>query len=400
MGLKGGMIGHMYQPSIRNALLFVVLMGIVSLFSDMTYEGARSINGSYLAVLGASGVIVGAVAGAGEWIGFSIRLLSGYLSDKTRNFWIIAFFGYAINLLAVPLLALAGSWQMAALLMVMERIGKGIRVPPRDAMLSYATQRMGRGWGFGLHEALDQIGAITGPLIVAAALYFRDGYRTGYLLLILPVFLALSTLGIARLLYPRPQDLEVPQPHLQFQGFSRTFWLYVTAASLIAAGFVDFPLIAYHLQKNALAQEALIPALYAIAMAVDALAALFFGRLFDRLGLLILMLVAGLSAFFAPLVFLGDLPLVLVGMALWGIGMGAQESILRAAIAGMIAPEQRGIAYGLFNMFYGIVWFLGSLLLGLLYDRAFSWMIVFSVLAQLLAIPILASLHRSHPSLG
>ncbi len=386
--------------STRNAVLFVVLMGIVSLFSDMTYEGARSINGSYLAILGASGVIVGAVAGAGEWIGFSIRLLSGYLSDKTRNFWIITFFGYAINLLAVPLLALVGSWQMAALLMVIERIGKGIRVPPRDAMLSYATQRMGRGWGFGLHEALDQIGAISGPLIVAAVLYFRNGYQTGYLLLFLPALLALGTLAMARFLYPRPQDLEIHQPHLQFQGFSRTFWLYLSAASLIAAGFADFLLVAYHLQKNALAQEALIPVLYAIAMAVDALAALFFGRLFDRFGLSILILVAALSAFFAPLVFLGSLPLVLVGMALWGIGMGAQESILRAAIANMIAPEQRGTAYGLFNMFYGISWFLGSLLLGFLYDRAFSWMIAFSVLAQLLAIPIFASLHRARPVLG
>jgi MFS family permease len=386
--------------STRKALLFVVLMGIVSLFSDMTYEGARSINGSYLAILGASGAIVGVVAGAGELIGFAIRLLSGYLSDRTRSFWTITFFGYLVNLLAVPLLALAGNWQIAALLMVLERVGKGVRVPPRDAMLSYATQRMGRGWGFGLHEALDQIGAISGPLIVAAVLYFRNGYKSGYLLLLFPALLALTTLTAARFLYPRPQDLEIRQPHLQFQGFSRTFWLYLIAAALIAAGFADFPLIAYHLQKNALASEALIPVLYAVAMAVDALAALLFGRLFDRFGLSILMLVAALSAFFAPLVFWGGLPLVLSGMALWGIGMGAQESILRAAIAGMIAPEQRGTAYGLFNMFYGVAWFLGSLLLGILYDRALPWMILFSVTAQLLAIPILASLRRSHPLPG
>ncbi len=386
--------------STRTALFFVVLMGIVSLFSDMTYEGARSINGPYLAILGASGAIVGVVAGAGELIGFAIRLLSGYWSDRTRSFWAITFFGYLVNLLAVPLLALAGNWQTAALLMVLERVGKGVRVPPRDAMLSYATQRMGRGWGFGLHEALDQIGAISGPLIVATVLYFRNGYKSGYLLLFLPALLALTTLTVARFLYPRPQDLEIRRPHLQFQGFSRTFWLYLIAAALIAAGFADFPLIAYHLQKNALAGEALIPVLYAVAMAVDALAALLFGRLFDRFGLSILMLVAALSAFFAPLVFWGGLPLVLLGMALWGIGMGAQESILRAAIAGMIAPEQRGTAYGLFNMFYGIAWFLGSLLLGILYDRALSRMILFSVAAQLLAIPIFASLRRSHPFPG
>ncbi len=293
------------QISTRNALRFVILIGVVSLFADMTYEGARSINGSYLAVLGASGAVVGVVSGLGELLGFTIRLVSGYLSDETKGYWTITFLGYAINLIAVPLLALAGNWPLAALLMVVERLGKGIRVPPRDAMLSYATQRMGRGWGFGLHEALDQLGAITGPLIVALVLYFRNGYQTGYGLLLIPALLALGVLSAARLLYPRPQDLEFNQVNLQVPGFSRPFWLYVAAAALIAAGFADFPLIAYHFQKASIAGEATIPVLYAVAMGVDALAALVFGRLFDRFGLVTMMLVAALSAFFCAAGFLG-----------------------------------------------------------------------------------------------
>ncbi|MEP0806655.1 MAG: MFS transporter [Chloroflexota bacterium] len=381
--------------STQNALRFVVLMGIVSLLADMTYEGARSINGSFLAILGASGAVVGAIAGLGELIGFSIRLVSGYFSDKTKSYWAITFFGYAVNLLAVPLLALAGNWQIAAALMVIERIGKGVRVPPRDAMLSYATHQMGRGWGFGLHEALDQIGAISGPLIVAAVLYLRDGYKTGYTLLLIPALLALGVLTAARFLYPRPQELEIRQTKLQFQGFTKVFWLYVIAAALIAAGFADFPLIAYHFQKASVASETMIPILYAIAMGVDAIAALAFGRLFDRLGLSTLMLVAALSAWFAPLVFFGDFPLAMLGMAFWGIGMGAQESILRAAIGGMIAPDQRGTAYGLFNMVYGIAWFLGSLLIGALYDISIPWLVTFSVTAQLLSIPIFYSLRKA-----
>jgi len=383
-----------HDISTKNALRFVILIGIVSLFADMTYEGARSINGPFLAILGASGAVVGVVSGLGELIGFSIRLVSGYFSDKTKGYWAITFFGYAVNLIAVPLLALAGNWQIAAALMIVERIGKGIRVPPRDAMLSYATHQMGRGWGFGLHEALDQLGAITGPLIVAAVLYFRDGYKTGYALLLVPALLALGVLTAARFLYPRPQDLEFSQTKLQFQGFSKTFWLYVLAAAFIAAGFADFPLIAYHFQKASIASETMIPILYAVAMGVDAIAALIFGRLFDRLGLTTMMLVAFLSAFFAPLVFFGGFSLAILGMALWGIGMGAQESIMRAAIGGMIAPEQRGTAYGLFNTIYGFAWFLGSVLIGVLYDTSIPWLVAFSVAAQLVSIPIFYSLRR------
>jgi MFS family permease len=378
----------------KNALRFVVLVGVVSLFADMTYEGARSINGPFLAILGASGTVVGIVAGLGELIGYGLRLVSGYISDKTKSYWAITFFGYAINLIAVPLLALAGNWQIAAALMMIERIGKAIRVPPRDAMLSYATHYMGRGWGFGLHEALDQIGAVTGPLIVAAVLYFRGGYQTGYTLLLVPALLALSVLATARFLYPRPQDLEITQTKLQVQGFSKSFWLYIAAAALIAAGFADFPLIAFHFQKISIASEAMIPILYAIAMGVDAIAALIFGRLFDRLGLSTMMLVAVLSAFFAPLVFLGGFPLAIPGMVLWGIGMGAQESIMRAAVGGMIAPEQRGTAYGLFNTVYGFAWFLGSVLIGVLYDVSIPWLVAFSVTAQLAAIPIFYMLRK------
>jgi MFS family permease len=374
--------------SAKTALRFVILVGIVSLFADMTYEGARGINGPYLALLGASGTVVGVVAGFGELIGYGLRLISGYFSDKTRSYWAITFFGYAVNLIAVPLLALAGNWQVAALLMIIERVGKAIRVPPRDAMLSYATQQMGRGWGFGLHEALDQLGAILGPLIVAAVLYFQDGYRLAYGALLIPALLALGVLATARFLYPRPQDLEFSESKIQVRGFSREFWLYAIAAALIAAGFADFPLIAYHFQKTSLASPTGIPILYAVAMGVDALAALAFGRLFDRLGLSAMILVTVLSAFFAPLVFFGGFSLAVLGMAFWGIGMGAQESILRAAVAGMVPAEKRGLAYGAFNTVYGVSWFLGSVLIGILYDVSISWLVAFSVIAQLASIPI------------
>ena len=323
------------------ALKFVVLLGIISLFADMTYEGARSVTGPYLAVLGASATVVGFVAGFGELVGYGLRLVSGYISDKTGRYWAITLFGYAINMLAVPLLALAGRWEVAAILMVAERMGKAIRNPPRDAMLSHATKEMGRGWGFGLHEALDQIGAVLGPLVVTTVLYFKGSYQTGFAILLVPALLALSVLLVARLLFSRPRDLEAISPELETEGFPRKYWIYLAAAALIAAGYADFPLIAYHFEKATVVSNTWIPIFYAVAMGVDALAALIFGHLFDRIGFSALIVASLLSAFFAPWVFLGGFYFALVGMGLWGVGMGAQESIMRAAIAGMVPANRR-----------------------------------------------------------
>jgi MFS family permease len=384
--------------SKRAAIKFVILLGIVSLFADMTYEGARSITGPYLAILGASGTIVGIVAGFGELIGYSLRLVSGYISDRTGKYWAITLLGYGINLLAVPLLALAGRWEIAALLMIAERLGKAIRTPARDVMLSHATVKMGRGWGFGIHEALDQIGAMLGPLIVAGVLYFRGGYKTGFGILLVPALLALGVLVVARLLYPRPGDFEIASIRLESKGFPKVFWIYLAATALIAAGYTDFPLIAYHFKKISIASDDWIPIFYAIAMGVDALAALLFGRLFDRIGISILIGAALISSLFAPLVFLGGFDFALLGMALWGVGMGAQESIMRAAIAEMVPMSRRGSAYGIFNTSYGIFWFLGSALMGILYDISIPSLIVFSMVAQLVSIPLLLLVRRSPDS--
>ena len=379
------------RSRVRVALRFVILLGLVSLLSDATYEGARSITGPFLAALGASGAAVGIVAGFGELVGYGLRLISGVISDRTGRYWAITIIGYAINLLAVPLLALAGRWELAAALMISERVGKAIRTPARDAMLSHATAEVGRGWGFGLHEAMDQLGAVAGPLIVAAILHARGGYRTAFAALLVPALLALSLLMVARWLYPRPRDLETSPRRLQPAGFPRVFWLYLAAVALVAAGYVDFPLVAYHFQKRAVVPGTWIPLVYAVAMGVDALAALLFGRLFDRIGVPVLAIVGVVTAGFAPLTFLGGFWLALAGMALWGVGMGAQESVMRAAVAGMVSPERRGSAYGLFNAGYGLSWFLGSALLGILYDRSLPALIAFSVVTQLASVPLFLS---------
>ncbi len=381
------------MPKLNSsALKFIVLLGFVSLCADATYEGARSITGAYLGALGASGTIVGLVAGLGELIGYGLRLLTGFLSDRTRQYWGITTLGYFINTAVVPLMALAGRWEVLAGLMIAERTGKAIRTPPRDVLLSHAAMQVGKGLGFGLHEAMDQIGAVTGPLLVSAVLASHSSYQRGFAILIIPAILGLTVLLVGQRIYPNPREFEPTVQNIQGEGLPRRFWVYLGAVALIAAGYADFPLIAFHLQQSGMSQPTQIPLLYAMAMGVDAIAALIFGYWFDRIGIATLMIAILFSLGFAPLVFLGGSTFAVIGMVLWGIGMGAQESILKAVVAGMVPPERRGSAYGIFNTGYGIAWFLGSALMGVLYDFSLVVLVIFSCVIQVIAIPVLWSL--------
>jgi len=381
--------------SHRSGLKFVVFLGVVSLFGDMTYEAARSITGPYLAILGASATVVGIVAGLGELIGYGLRIVSGVLSDRTGRYWLITILGYVLNLLAVPALALAGNWQIAALLIMAERLGKAIRTPARDAMLSHAAHGLGRGWAFGLHEALDQIGAIVGPLIVAAVLAARGSYRFGFATLILPALLALSVLVAARITYPQPRDLEPSFPVGEKVRLGPVFALYLAGVSCLALGFADYPLAAFHLKTAGVVGDQWIPLIYAGAMGVDAVAALLCGRWYDRWGFPVLFAMIAASAWSAPLVFLSGPALsAVIGMGLWGVGMGAQESIIRAVVAAIVPGERRATAYGIFNAGFGLAWFAGSAAMGLLYDRSRLALVVFSVIAQLASLPLLYWVHQ------
>ncbi len=377
------------------ALRFVLLIGVVSFFADFTYEGARSVTGPYLAILGASATLVGFIAGLGELLGYGLRLVSGRLSERTGEFWPITIFGYVVQMSAVPLLALAPNWQIAGLLIVMERIGKAIRNPPRDVMLSHAAKQMGYGWGFGLHEALDQFGALFGPLVVAAVLATQGNYRNAFAVLLVPAVMTLILLLIARWLYPRPEDMEVNVPNVHAEGLPRVFWIYLAGAALVAAGFADFSLIAYHFQKASVIPNTWVPVFYSVAMAVSGIGSLLFGRLFDRVGLWILVPLTIISAASAPLVFLGGFWLALAGSALWGLGMGVHESIIPAAVATMVPQERRPSAYGIFTAAYGIFWFVGSVVLGRLYDVSISGLIAFSMVTQLVAVPIFIALREN-----
>ena len=381
------------QQAAKNAspaLKFVLMVGVMSFFADFTYEGSRSVTGPYLGLLGAGAFTISVISGAGEFLGYNIRLFSGRGADRTGRYWPITIGGYILQMSVVPLLALAGNWQVAAVLIIAERIGKGIRNPPRDAMLSHAAKDMGYGWAFGVHEALDQFGALFGPLLVALILAAaHHDYKVAFASLAVPAAIMLSLLGVARVLYPRPQDLAVGPAPAPAGGLPRVFWIYLGGAALAAAGFADFPLIAYHFQHAGTVSAPLTPVVYAVAMAVSGTGSLILGKVLDRAGIGVLIPLAIIAALYAPLVFLGGFWAVLVGVSLWGLGMGVQESLIPAAVAPMVAPSRRAFAYGLFTGIYGTAWVIGSIVIGVLVNVSLDGLVVFCVASELAAIPLI-----------
>jgi len=372
------------------AVKFVVMVGIMSFFADFTYEGSRSITGPYLGLLGAGAFTISVVSGAGEFIGYNIRMFSGRRADRTGRYWPITIGGYVLQMSVVPLLALTGNWQVAAVLIIAERIGKGIRNPPRDAMLSHAAKDIGYGRAFGVHEALDQFGALFGPLLVALVLAVsHHDYQVAFASLAVPAVIMLSLLAVARSLYPRPQDLAAGPAQVTTEGLPRVFWVYLGGAALAAAGFADFPLIAYHFQRAGTVSSALTPVFYAVAMAVSGIGSLVLGRVFDRVGIGVLVPLTIVAAAYAPLAFLGGFWTVLVGVSLWGLGMGVQESLIPAAVAPMVSPDRRASAYGLFTGVYGTAWVFGSIVIGVLVSVSVSGLVAFCVVSELAAIPLI-----------
>jgi MFS family permease len=377
------------------ALKFVLLVGVMSFFADFSYEGSRSIIGPYLGTLGAGALAIAVITGIGEFLGYGLRLFSGRGADRTGWYWPVTIGGYVLQMSAVPLLALAGSWQVAALLIVAERVGKATRNPPRDAMLAHAAKDMGYGWGFGVHEALDQFGAMFGPLLIALVLAVsQHDYKIAFAALAVPGAITLALVIIARRCYPRPQDLAAGPAEVTTAGLPRVFWIYLAGAALVAAGFADYPVIAFHFQQARTVPAVAVPVLYAVAMAVSGTGSLVFGRLFDRAGLGILVPLTVVAAAYAPLVFLGGFWAALVGVALWGLGMGVQESIIPAAVAPMVSPSRRASAYGLFTGAYGTAWMLGSIAIGALYGVSPGLVAGFAVVVQLAAIPLILVARR------
>ena len=397
------------KKKLSQAMLFILLFGMVSLFSDMTHEGASSIRGAYLSLLGASAGTIGFVSGLGELIGYSMRYVFGKLTDRTKQYWPMTIAGYILDVLAVPALALVGAhgWIAACALLVVQRMGKAIKKPAKDTIMSFAASQEGVGKSFGIQEVLDQIGAFLGPVLLYLVMLFRtDGttfriYSFCFAVLAIPGAITLILLLVTKRKFPNPERFEPePKEYVPFR-MKKEFVLYIAGISLFAFGFIDYSLIIMHVSRTyeslagglsqtaSLVSTGTLPLLYAGAMLVDAVAALVFGLLYDQKGVRALVWSTVISAPFAVFVFaLHSIPALLAGVALWGVGMGAQESILKAAVTSMVPKASRATGYGIFECSFGVFWFLGSWLLGVLYDVSIPAMVAISVAAQLAAIPL------------
>ena len=390
-------------------MLFIILFGIVSLFSDMTHEGASSIRGAYLSLLGASAATIGFISGLGELVGYSMRYVFGRLTDKSKQYWPMTIAGYVLDIIAVPALALVGEhgWIAACVLLVIQRMGKAIKKPAKDTIMSFAASQEGVGKSFGIQDVLDQIGAFIGPVLLYLVMLFKtegttfEIYSTCFAVLAIPGAITLILLIVTRCKFPNPEHFEPePKEYVPFK-IKKEFILYIAGISLFAFGFIDYSIIIMHVSRtyshlasglsetSALVSTGSLPLLYAGAMLVDAVAALFFGMMYDKNGVKALVWSTVISAPFAVFVFAFDsVPMLLIGVALWGVGMGAQESILKAAVTSMVPKASRATGYGVFECSFGAFWFLGSWLMGVLYDVSIPAMIAVSVIAQLAAIPL------------
>lgn len=382
---------HVVTSNRLTPLRFVLLFGVVSGLGDVVYEGARSMTGPLLGSFGAGAAAVGLITGAGEAVALVLRLPFGLLSDRTGRPWPITIAGYAITMVAAPLLAVSWALWPAAFLTVMERFGKAVRTPARDTMLAQASVDMGRGRAFALHEAMDQSGALVGPLLVAAAIAGLGALHWGFAVLAVPAAGAIAMLLYLRRAVPVPAAYEGPPPPQDATApgpprLPRRFWLYAGYTAVNMLGFATWAVLAFHLQERQVVGTSTIALMYALAMGSAAVGALASGWMYDRVGLRGLVVVPVLTAAVPFLSFSTEALVVWAGAAVWGIALGVHESTMRAAVADLVPAARRGAGYGTFTAIYGIAWLAGSTAVGACYAQSVGTAEGFVVVTQVLAL--------------
>ncbi|MFG3521487.1 MFS transporter [Nocardia nova] len=385
---------------------FVIRFGIVSLLADFVYEGARSITGPLLGSLGASGFVVGVVTGVGEAAALVLRLVSGPLTDRTRRFWAWTISGYVLTVVSVPLLGLAGVLWVAAALVIAERVGKAVRSPAKDTLLSHATTVTGRGRGFAVHEALDQVGAVAGPLTVAAVLAATgDDFTPALTMLAIPGAATLLLLVRIRIRVPDPARYEpaaaAPRPGISRVPLPRWFWLYCLFTAVSMLGATTYGVLSLHMVAAGVFTAATVPVVYAAAMGADAVAALASGWLYDRVGAKTLLVLPVSTALVPVFGFAGGTGAVLAGALLWGATVGVQESTLRAVVADLVPADRRATAYGIYAAVLGAATAAGGAITGFLSDTSYSALITTVVVVECAAVVVLSALAaRRRPATG
>ncbi|BAK36991.1 putative major facilitator superfamily transporter [Microlunatus phosphovorus NM-1] len=409
----------------RTAWSLVVGFGLVSLTADMVYEGARAITGPLLASLGATAAVVGLVSGLGEAVSLLLRLVSGSWADRSGRYWRWTIAGYAITAVSVPALAItpflgAAGLVVGCLLIIAERFGKAVRSPAKSVLLAQASGVVGLGRGFGVHKALDQLGAFAGPLLVAAVISLTGALWSGLVVLAIPGALSIIVLLVLRRasndtgtasngpdsptpgVVSNPSAMPIPSATPTAQPLPRhrlpsEFWTFAAAAGATTAGLVTFAVIGYHLVDGRVTSAALVPVIYAAAMAAAGVAALGTGFLFDRIHARVLLVLPLLVAAVPVFAFADALPLVMVGVLAWGAASGLQDSTVKALVADLVPAPRRGTAYGLFAAVQGGAAVLGGVIAGALYDHSTPALIAYVAATQLIALVLLVRTLRRPP---
>ncbi len=380
----------------------IFLLGLVSLFADITYESARSISGPFLASLGAGAFLVSLTGGLGEFVGYGLRILAGYISDRLKNYWLLTILGYFLGLFSLPLLAFIQKQEFAVALILIERLGKAIRSPARDTILSFASKNVGYGKGFAIHEALDQIGAVIGPFIISFILE-EFGYKYSFISLFFPAIISFSFLIFAEKIYKREykfSDLhgkekdktrdkekekeETNERKNKGEQWQVVFFFVFSALTIFSA--LNFQLISYHMRLHGV-KDFIIPQLFSVAMIVDALSAIPIGIIFDKMKnrwKLLLLVIMPMSAILSSIfIFLSEN--FYIGCIIWGLYIGMTESVMRSSVAQITPEKKRGIFFGIFHTIYGISFLVGGLVFGKIYpDTGKILVVVFS--SQILSI--------------
>jgi MFS family permease len=376
----------------------VLWLGVVSLLVDMVYEGARSITGPFLASLGASALTVGLVTGAGEAAALGFRLFSGPRADRSGRYWRWMVVGYALTAVCVPLMALAPALGAAGLtfgaaMVLLERTGKAIRSPAKSVLLAVAARNVGRGRGFGVHKALDQMGAFIGPLLVAGVIALTANQSAGLLVLAIPGAVALGVLAWMHRYVGDPEH-EPVSPDSELEGLPPAFYVYAVACSLTTVGLMTFGVISFHLVHEHLVAAAVVPVVYAGAMGAEAVASLGTGFAYDRVGGGTLLLLPVVVAAVPALVFTDRVGVAVAGVLLWGGATGVQDSTVKALVADLVPMTRLATAYGAFAAFQAVAALAGGGLAGWLYDAHRGLLVGGVAAAQVVALTLLAVVLR------
>jgi len=374
----------------------VLWLGVVSLLVDLVYEGARSITGPFLASLGGSALVVGLVTGAGEAAALGFRLFSGPAADRSGRYWWWMVTGYALTAVCVPLMALAPALGAAGLLwgsamVLLERTGKAVRSPAKSVLLAVAARDVGRGRGFGVHKALDQTGALLGPLVVAGVVALTTQMWAGLLVLAVPGAVALGVLAWLHRSVGDPRHTDRAPEGVTLEGLPRAFHHYALACSLTTVGLMTFGVISFHLVHEHLVTAAWVPIVYAAAMGAEAVASLGTGFAYDRIGASTLLALPVVVAFVPALVFTDQVWVVVAGILLWGAATGVQDSTIKALVADLVPGSRLGTAYGAFAAYQAVAALAGGLLAGWLYDGRRGWLVGIIAVAQVAALVLLAT---------